>query len=128
LRGVGKTVLLNKVLADTQAKGIQTVSVETPEDQSLLAIMIPGLRSSLLRLSRGASTKDYASKSLRALGSFVNAVRLKLDDDVFLHTAWHGNAQWLVSGDKDLLELPSNDWPFEILSPDQFLYIATDGA
>jgi len=43
------------------------------------------------------------------------------DDDVFLHTALHGKAEWLVSGDKDLLELPSADWGFEILSPAQSL-------
>ena len=43
------------------------------------------------------------------------------DDDVFLHTAQQGKVQWLVSGDKDLLELPPTDWGFEILSPAQAL-------
>jgi len=43
------------------------------------------------------------------------------DDDVFLHTALHGRAQWLVSGDKDVLELSTGDWAFEILSPAQAL-------
>jgi len=43
------------------------------------------------------------------------------DDDVFLHTALHGRVQWLVSGDKDVLELSSGDWAFEILSPAQAL-------
>jgi len=43
------------------------------------------------------------------------------DDDVFLYTALHGDAQWLVSGDKDLLELPADDWKFDILSPTQAL-------
>jgi len=43
------------------------------------------------------------------------------DDDVFLHTALHGNAQWLVSGDRDLLELADTDWEFAILSPAQAL-------
>ena len=37
------------------------------------------------------------------------------DDDVFLHTALHGKAKWLISGDKDLLTLPPADWGFEIL-------------
>jgi len=83
LRGVGKTVLLNKVLTDTQAKGIQTVSIETPEDQSLLAMMIPGLRAALLRLSRAMVAKEYAGKALRALGSFVNAIKLKFQDIEF---------------------------------------------
>jgi len=43
------------------------------------------------------------------------------DDDVFLHTALHGKAEWPVSSDKDLLELPPADWGFEILSPTQAL-------
>jgi len=43
------------------------------------------------------------------------------DDDRFLYTALQGQAQWLISGDKDLLELSCKDWPFEILSPAQAL-------
>ncbi|CAM5206771.1 hypothetical protein CDEF62S_05015 [Castellaniella defragrans] len=43
------------------------------------------------------------------------------DDDVFLHTALQGKVEWLISGDKDLLELPPTDWGFEILSPTQAL-------
>jgi len=42
-------------------------------------------------------------------------------DDAFLHTAQQGHVQWLVSGDKDLLELPRTDWGFQILSPTQAL-------
>jgi len=43
------------------------------------------------------------------------------DDAVFLHTALHSGAQWLVSGDQDLLELADADWEFAILSPAQAL-------
>jgi len=44
------------------------------------------------------------------------------DDDVFIHTAVHGCVQWLVSGDKDVLERSLDDaWPFAILSPAQAL-------
>lgn len=39
------------------------------------------------------------------------------DDDVFLYTALLGKAEWLISGDRDLLELSSTDWGFEILEP-----------
>ena len=42
------------------------------------------------------------------------------DDDVFVHTALHGSAQWLISGDRDLLELPYG-LGVEILSPAQAL-------
>ncbi len=43
------------------------------------------------------------------------------DDDMFLHTAFQGKAEWLVSGDKDLLEVSPAGWGFEILSPAQAL-------
>jgi len=43
------------------------------------------------------------------------------DDDVFIHTALYGQVQWLVSGDKDLLELQPKEWLFKILSPAQAL-------
>jgi len=43
------------------------------------------------------------------------------DDDVFLYTALQSKAEWLISGDKDLLELSPADWGFEILSPAQAL-------
>jgi putative PIN family toxin of toxin-antitoxin system len=42
------------------------------------------------------------------------------DDDLFVHTALHGKAPWLVSGDRDLLELPPG-LGVEILSPAQAL-------
>lgn len=43
------------------------------------------------------------------------------NDDMFLHTAIQGSVEWLISGDKDLLELLPTDWEFEILSPAQAL-------
>lgn len=42
------------------------------------------------------------------------------NDDVFIHTALHGKAQWLISGDRDLLELLPVPG-LEILSPAQAL-------
>ncbi|VFR31988.1 hypothetical protein ANK1_4051 [plant metagenome] len=38
------------------------------------------------------------------------------NDDVFIHTALHGKVEWLVTGDRDLLDL-SPGLGFEILSP-----------
>lgn len=80
LRGVGKTVLLNKVRQDAQAAGIFAVTVEAPEKRSLPAALAPGLRSTLLRLSRTEKAKEYGAKALRALGGFVNALKVKYDD------------------------------------------------
>lgn len=80
LRGVGKTVLLNKVRVDAQANGLHSVMIEAPENRSLPAAMAPGLRAALLRLSRSASAKDYGAKALRALGGFVGALKVKYAD------------------------------------------------
>lgn len=42
------------------------------------------------------------------------------DDDMFIHTAIAGSARWLVSGDRDLLELPDPEG-MTILSPAEML-------
>jgi len=42
------------------------------------------------------------------------------NDDMFIHTALHGKAAWLISGDRDLLELEPVSG-LEILSPAQAL-------
>lgn len=80
LRGVGKTVLLNKVRLDAQANGIHTVMIEAPENRSLPAAMAPGLRAALLRLSRSESAKEYAARALRALGGFISALKVRFSD------------------------------------------------
>lgn len=80
LRGVGKTVLLNKVRLDAAAAGIQAVTIEAPENRSLPAALAPALRATLLRLSRAQAAKEFGGKALRALGGFVKALRIKYDD------------------------------------------------
>src|SRR5207244_5498063 len=60
LRGVGKTVLLDRMREDAEAVGIHTLRVEAPESRSLPAILAPQLRQALLRLSRIESAKEFA--------------------------------------------------------------------
>jgi predicted AAA+ superfamily ATPase len=67
LRGVGKTVLLDRLSADAEAAGIHTVRIEAPEARSLPALLAPQLRQALLRLSREDRTKALAERALRAL-------------------------------------------------------------
>lgn len=80
LRGVGKTVLLNKVRIDAEARGISTVSVEAPEGRSLPGALAPVLRTALLRLSRGEAAKAGIAKAMRALAGFINAFKVKYED------------------------------------------------
>jgi hypothetical protein len=83
LRGVGKTVLLNRIRLDAEARGIASVRVEAPEERSLPALLIPALRAALLRLSRGEALKDNLLKGMRALASFTKALKVKYQDIEF---------------------------------------------
>ena len=80
LRGVGKTVLLNRVRLDAEARGIASVRMEAPEERSLPALLIPALRTALLRLSRGEALRDNLLRAMRALASFTSALRVKYGD------------------------------------------------
>src|SRR5262245_3292416 len=51
LRGVGKTVLLDRMREEAEACELQTLRVEAPEGRSLPALLAPQLRLALLRLS-----------------------------------------------------------------------------
>ena len=80
LRGVGKTVLLDRIRADAEDAGIHTLRIEAPEHRSLPAILAPQLRISLLRLSRREQAKDLAQRALRGLAGFTAALRVKYKD------------------------------------------------
>ncbi len=83
LRGVGKTVLLNRIRLDAEARGIASVRMEAPEERSLPALLVPALRSALLRLSRGEALKDNLLRGMRALASFTRALKVKYQDIEF---------------------------------------------
>lgn len=80
LRGVGKTVLLDRLRDDAEASGIQTLRVEAPESRSLPAILAPQLRLALLRLSRNEQAKELAQRALRGLAGFAKALKVKYQD------------------------------------------------
>ena len=80
LRGVGKTVLLDRLREDAEAAGIHTLFVEAPENRSLPAILAPRLRQALLKLSRHDRARDRAQRALRGLAGFVTALKMKYQD------------------------------------------------
>jgi hypothetical protein len=80
LRGVGKTVLLDRMREDAESTGIQTIRIEAPEDRSLPAILAPQLRLALLKLSRNEQARELARRALRGLAGFVTALKVKYDD------------------------------------------------
>jgi hypothetical protein len=53
LRGVGKTVLLNRIREIAEQKQFETLILEIHEDVTLPALLVPPLRKILLRLDFG---------------------------------------------------------------------------
>ena len=80
LRGVGKTVLLDRVRQDAEANGIYALRIEAPEDRSLPSILAPQLRLALLKLSRRDAAKRLANRALRGLAGFARALKVKYHD------------------------------------------------
>jgi hypothetical protein len=75
-----KTVLLNHLAIDAEYRDFAVISVETPEKRSLPALLIPALRSLLLKLDRSGTAEGLTKKALLALGGFVRAMKLKYAD------------------------------------------------
>ena len=80
LRGVGKTVLLDRMRDNAEAAGLHTLRIEAPEGRSLPAILAPQLRQALLRLSRTDQARDLGRRALRALAGFAKALKVKYAD------------------------------------------------
>ncbi len=80
LRGVGKTVLLDRIREDAEGDGICTLGIEAPEGRSLPSILAPQLRIALLRLSRREAAKELAQRALRGLSGFVRGLKVRFQD------------------------------------------------
>jgi hypothetical protein len=92
LRGVGKTVLLNRIVEVAEAKGFQPVYLEAPEDRSLVEMLVPPLRRLLFALSRKEKAKVLAKRGLGVLRSFAKAFKVKVGDIEFSVDAEEGVA------------------------------------
>jgi hypothetical protein len=80
LRGVGKTVLLDRMRFDAEATGIFTIRIEAPEHKSLPAMLAPELRLAMLKLSQIDAAKELAQRTLRALAGFAKGLKVKFHD------------------------------------------------
>ena len=80
LRGVGKTVLLDRVHDEAQGAGLATVMLEVTDRNSLPALLAAELHPVLLRLSRRQQVHDLAVRALRVLAGFVSGLKLKYGD------------------------------------------------
>jgi hypothetical protein len=80
LRGVGKTVLLNKIQSISDTIGFRSISFEADEARPLRPQIIPQMRQLLLHFDRRERANDRVKRSLRVLSSFASAVKVKVGD------------------------------------------------
>jgi len=80
LRGVGKTVLLNRIGQIAEDLGYLLVKMEAPEGQRLAAYLAPALKSTLIQLSRSEKAKDLAGQALGALRGFASAFKVSIGE------------------------------------------------
>ena len=83
LRGVGKTVLLNRVRELAVAQGYQALLIEAHENKPLPLLLLPPLRQTLFALDRMQNVSQKVKRGLRVLRSFISAVKVKLGDAEF---------------------------------------------
>lgn len=78
LRGVGKTVLLNRIRELAEAQGYGAVMIEATENRSLPELLVPALRATLIRLDMMEGISDAVKTALRVLRSFIGTVKVNL--------------------------------------------------
>lgn len=76
LRGVGKTVLLNKIEEMAEDAGHLTSFIEAPEAKPLSELLVPKINQVLRKLSLTEQAKAKAQQALGALRSFASAFQL----------------------------------------------------
>ena len=80
LRGVGKTVLLNRLHGIAEEKGFRTARIEAPEDGMLPQLLAPELRQVLYSLDLKAGTGHKVHRAASVLRNFVAAFKVKVGD------------------------------------------------
>ena len=74
LRGVGKTVLLNEIGREANARGYLVEQIEARDGEDLRQLLIHALRRVLLQLDRPGQTIEAVKKGLRVLRSFIGRI------------------------------------------------------
>ena len=79
LRGVGKTVLLNRIGQMAGERHLKWHLIESPEEKPLPELLVPALRRILLGLSNVAAVSEAVRRGLRILGSFAKSLKVKIE-------------------------------------------------
>ena len=77
LRGVGKTVLLNKIEEIALNNGHLTIFIEAPEQRPLAELITPKIAQILRKLSFNEDVKGKVHSALKAVKSFIGSVKLE---------------------------------------------------
>jgi hypothetical protein len=80
LRGVGKTVLLNRLLAVAVAQGFQTAKIEAPEGGALPELLAPELRRILYALDLKVGAGHQLRRAVSVLRSFAAAFKVTVGE------------------------------------------------
>lgn len=80
LRGVGKTVLLNRCQELAEAERHIPVFIEAQESRPLARLLAPELRKVLLTLDRLGALEAHVKRGLRVFRSWIGAIQVKYGD------------------------------------------------
>lgn len=99
LRGVGKTVMLNRIQEIANDLEMKTIQIEALEDKRLITLLVPKLRQVLLSMDRGEQVNAVVKRALRVLASFakvtttIEEVEFGLSIDPEIGAADSGNLE-----------------------------------
>ena len=80
LRGVGKTVLLNRLRTLADEKGFRTVRIEAPEGSSLPELLTPELRRTVYALDLQRAAGHRLRRAASVLANFAKAFKVTAGD------------------------------------------------
>lgn len=80
LRGVGKTVVLNRVLELAEAEKYQVAYIEAHDSASLASLLVPQLRTIMLRINRMEGAKEVGRRGLSVLKNFAKSLNITMGD------------------------------------------------
>lgn len=80
LRGVGKTVLLNRIGNMAESAGYVVLPLEVNEGRLLPEMLVPPLRQVLFRFDAMAGLNAKVKRGIRVLRSFMGALKFKVQD------------------------------------------------
>ncbi|MDE0679326.1 MAG: AAA family ATPase [Gammaproteobacteria bacterium] len=80
LRGVGKTVLLNRLRSTANEKGFRTARIEAPEGSFLPQLLVPELRQLLYGLDLRQAATDRLLRAANLVAKFAAVFKVKAGD------------------------------------------------